>query len=132
MNKRLKKSIVIILVLVALVTVVSATAIFFIKQRDKKYNHIEKINLQSYAGNNVLSESAFDYQYDTIEWGPANLTNILQYEEALLPAIKYPTKNEIYTMLVEEAEPYWSGNKSAKECMDTLNSRVSIYIKERE
>lgn len=94
-------------------------------KNDKKIECIGDIS--TFSGNR-----AFDYQYDTIEWGPANLTNILQYEEALLPAIKYPTKNEIYTMLVEEAEPYWSGNKSAKECMDTLNSRVSIYIKERK
>lgn len=75
---------------------------------------------------------AFDYQYDSIEWGPANLVNIQQYEEKLFPAIKYPTKNEIYSMLAEEAELFWNSNKTSKGCLDTVNSRVSIYLKERE
>lgn len=94
-------------------------------KNDKKIECIGDIS--AFSGNR-----AFDFQYDTIEWGPANLSNIQQYEESLVPAIKYPTKNEIYSMLAEEAEPYWNGNKSAKECMDTVNSRVSIYLKERE
>lgn len=84
-------------------------------------------SVSKYSGNR-----AFDYQYDNIEWGPAELTNIQQYEKALLPAIMYPIKDEIYLMLIEEAEPYWNGNKSSKECLDTVNSRVSIYLKERE
>lgn len=75
---------------------------------------------------------AFDYQYDSIEWGPANIANIQQDEKELLPAIKYPAKNEIYSMLAEEAEPFWNGNKTSKECLDAVNSRVSIYLKERE
>lgn len=37
---------------------------------------------------------------------------------------------EIYSMIKEEAEAFFSGQKSAKDVADVIQSRVSIYVKE--
>ena len=39
-------------------------------------------------------------------------------------------EEEIYSMVLEEAEAFFSGQKSAKEVADIIQSRVSIYVKE--
>ena len=40
--------------------------------------------------------------------------------------------NEIWEIIQEETEPFFQGDKSAKEVADILHNRVQLYLNERK
>ena len=42
----------------------------------------------------------------------------------------YSANENVYNIITEEASAYFSGQKSAKEVADIIQSRVSIYVNE--
>lgn len=83
--------------------------------------------LQEYSGNRAL-----DYTYNDIQWGPADIVKVQKYEEELSHAKKYPSKDRIQSILLEESESFWEGNKTAQDCLKVVNSRVKIFLEERK
>nr|MDE7431940.1 extracellular solute-binding protein [Lachnospiraceae bacterium] len=76
----------------------------------------------------------------TVQWGFDDITlyvpaptdeDINTVKDIISKADTFINLNEeIYSMVQEEAEAYFKGQKTAKEVADVIQSRVSIYIKE--